>query len=89
MTRSEFAVVFIHILAITVIIALAGCSPGSIDPGQIRKPDAALMLPAPPLPAVKAGDDLRVRYAELRRGYGRETGRLRHLQQYVRTVTGP
>lgn len=90
MLRHEITYVAIaHIIALVAIIGLAGCSSGAIDPTGIRKPDAVLMLPPAPPEKLKVGDDLKLRYASLRRSYGRETARLRDLQRYVRTITGP
>lgn len=84
-----------YVLALALIIAilaiaslLAGCSPsGAIDPSGLRKPDAVLMIDPGEVPRLKAGDDLKARYASLKRDRGQLASRLRGLQRYVRTVT--
>jgi hypothetical protein len=46
------------------------------------------MVPAKPLEAVKPGDNVVQKYAELRRQYGRETAKVRGLQAYVKALLG-
>jgi hypothetical protein len=44
------------------------------------------MVPPKPMPTLKAGDDLVVKHAELRRDAATEKDRLRRLQRYVKTI---
>jgi hypothetical protein len=60
---------------------------GSISPSQLEPPAKALMVPPAKLSDLKAGDDLVMKHAELRRDASTEKDRLRRLQRYVRTIT--
>lgn len=44
------------------------------------------MSPPEPLPDLKEGDDLFEEHAKLRAQYGRETGKTKGLQGYVKTI---
>ena len=63
----------------------AGCA-GSITPSQLEPPASVLLVPPAKLPAIKAGDDLVQKHADLRRAYSTQTDRYRRLQRYVRTI---
>jgi hypothetical protein len=67
------------------LCVLAGCAT-SPAPSQLEPPAKALMIPPKPLGALKAGDDLVHKHAELRRMYSSETDRQRRLQKWVKTV---
>lgn len=68
-------------------LALAGCSPGLTPPvAQLAKPRAALMEPPKPLPDVPEKTDLYQSDATCSAEYVRETGRLKSLQTYIRTI---
>jgi hypothetical protein len=44
------------------------------------------MLPPKPLTDIKPGEDIIQKHAELRRDYGRETGKLRCMQSYSKAL---
>ena len=68
-------------------LALVGCGPGLNPPAdQLAKPRPALMVAPKALPDVPAGEDLYQSNGACSAEYVRETGRLRSLQQYVRTI---
>jgi hypothetical protein len=67
------------------LCVLTGCA-SSVNPSQIEPPAKALLVPPRPLPAIKAGDDLVQKHADLRRSYSSETSKLVRLQRYVRTI---
>lgn len=67
---------------------LAGCA-GTVSPSQLEPPAAFLLVPPKPLAQPKKGEDLVDLHRLLRRDYATETGKLRRLQRYVRTITKP
>lgn len=72
---------------IVVLCATMLCGCGStISPAKLEPPAAVLMKPPAKMAEPKAGDDLVQEHTKLRRGYITETGKLRRLQRYVRTV---
>ena len=75
-------------LAIAALLA-AGCATTQppIQPAKLEAPSKRVMAAPETLgPAPKAGDDLFDLHADLRAKYGRETGRLKALQAYVRKI---
>jgi hypothetical protein len=46
------------------------------------------MLPPKPLGDIKPGEDVIQKHAELRRDYGRESGKLRCIQSYTKASLG-
>ena len=67
------------------LCTLAGCA-GTVAPSQLEPPAAVLLKPPAKLPELKAGDDLVVKHADLRRQYATETDKQRRLQRYVKTI---
>jgi hypothetical protein len=67
------------------LCVLTGCA-NTISPSQLEPPAKILMVSPRPLQPLKAGDDLVVKHAELRRMYSSETDRQRRLQKWVKTV---
>lgn len=53
---------------------------------SLAPPSKRLMSPPEPLPDLKEGDDLFEEHAKLRAQYGRETGKTKGLQGYVKTI---
>jgi len=74
--------------AALVCLVLAGCAANPVPPSQIDPPSARLMALPAALPKLAEGDDLVQAHASLRASYGRETGKLRSLQGYVKTLLG-
>lgn len=75
--------------AALLMAALAGCAgtPLPIPPAKLEKPSPRVMKAPEPLPPdLKAGDDLFDEHGKLRAMYGRETGKLKALQAYVRKI---
>ena len=67
----------------------AGCATTQlpIPPIKLEAPSKRVMVAPETLgPAPKAGDDLFDLHADLRAKYGRETGKLKALQSYVRKI---
>lgn len=73
------------VLLCLCVLALSGCA-NSVSPSGLEPPAKVLMVPPRSLPALKAGDDLVHKHAELRRMYSSETDRQRRLQRWVKTV---
>ena len=74
-------------ISIALTLAVAGCAPGVNAPAaQIAKPRAELMVPPPNLPELAEGDDLFKSDGTCSAGYVLETGKLKGLQTYVRTI---
>ena len=71
----------------TLCILLSGCGP-SVGPmaADLQPPRAALMVTPKALPDVPKVDDLVQAGNQCSAEYVRETGRLKSLQSYVRTV---
>lgn len=69
-----------------VAIVLAGCSTVPVPPSKLVPPSARLMAPPEPLADVQAADSLYQATAVCRAEYGRETGKLKGLQTYIKTV---
>lgn len=74
-------------LVILAALALAGCETVSPKASDLAPPSKRLMVDPLPLPDVAEGRDLFSENARCSADYARETGRLRSLQKYVRTVT--
>ena len=74
-------------LAFLYLLLQAGCAPG-VNPvaSDLAPPRAALMVAPKQLAAVKAGEDNFQSNAQCSAEFVRETGKLRSLQSYVRTV---
>ncbi len=72
---------------ILAALALAGCESVNPKASDLALPNARLMAAPKPLPDVKEGDDLLGANAQCSAAYVRETGRLRSLQTYAKTVT--
>lgn len=73
------------VLMVLVAVGCAGQAPGP-DFSQIRKPRAALMAAPEPLPEVVQHTDAYQSDANCSAQYVKETGKLRALQQYNRTL---
>ena len=73
-------------IAVTGALALllAGCAPGK----PTEPPPARCMLAPKPLGDIKPGEDIIAKHAELRRDYGKETGKLRCMQGYSKALLG-
>jgi hypothetical protein len=71
-----------RLIVITLCAALAGCATGA----GTEPPPARCMLPPKPLTDIKPGEDIIQKHAELRRDYGRETGKLRCMQSYSKAL---
>lgn len=69
-----------------LVCTLAGCATPQPPPSKLESPAKALMIAPEALSEIKQGDDLVSSHARLRASYGRETGKLRRLQVWVRTV---
>jgi hypothetical protein len=67
--------------------ALAGCAETPVPPSKLAKPASTLMVPPQELPDIFDGDDIGQHAIVVRSMYGKEAGKLRRLQRYVRTVT--
>jgi hypothetical protein len=69
-------------------MALAGCSttPLAPDKALLAPPKFAMAAPAP-VPTIKAGDDIVIDDAKVRRQLGDEGDKVRTLQKWVRRVT--
>lgn len=74
-------------LAILAVLALAGCETVSPKASDLAPPSKRLMVDPLPLPDVVEGRDLYADNASCSAAYVKETGRLRSLQRYVRTIT--
>ena len=74
-------------LAFLYVILQAGCAPG-VNPvaADLSPPRAALMVAPKQLAEVKAGEDNFQSNAQCSAEYVRESGKLKSLQNYVRTV---
>ncbi len=73
-------------LVLMVLVAVGCASPAPPDFSQIRKPRAALMAAPEALPEVVAHTDAYQSDANCSAQYVKETGKLRALQQYNRTL---
>ena len=74
-------------LAFLYLLLQAGCAP-SVNPvaADLSPPRAALMVVPKALSEVKAGEDNYQSNAQCSAEYVRESGKLKSLQTYVRTV---
>ena len=77
----------LRILAVGAVAALAGCSSVNPKAEDLAGPSMRLMAPPQPLPDVAENEDVYGSNVQCSGAYVRETGRLRALQRYVRTVT--
>ena len=68
-------------------LLLAACGTVSPKASDLAPPSPRLMVAPKPLPDVAVGTDLYQENARCSAEHVRETGRLRSLQNYVRTVT--
>ena len=73
--------------ALALACALAGCATYPVPPSKLSKPASALMVAPEVLPDLFEGDDIGHHAVIVRRMYGKEAGKLRRLQRYVKTVT--
>ena len=76
----------IAILAIAAALSACG-GPPQPPPSKLIKPASSLMVAPGALPDLMEGEDIGQHVVQVRRMYGREAGKLRRLQRYVRTVT--
>ena len=78
---------FVALFLFTLCLLQAGCGP-SVGPmaADLQPPRAALMVSPKALPDVPKGDDLVQAGNQCSAEYVRESGKLRSLQGYVRTV---
>lgn len=74
------------ILCACFALMCTACTQEPVIPAKLEAPARRLMLPPPQLAAVKTGDDLVKTAAVCRAEYGRETGKLSGLQNYVKTI---
>ena len=73
--------------AAAVFVLLGGCAQSVTPPvAQLRGPNAALLVPPEPLPEVAAGNDGFKSDAQCSAAYVEESGKLRSLQGWTRTV---
>ena len=72
------------VLTGALALLLAGCASGN----GTEPPPPRCMLPPKPLTDIKPGEDIIQRHAELRRDYGKETGKLRCMQSYTKASLG-
>lgn len=73
---------------VLVVIAffLTACGGAPVPPSKLVKPSASLMIAPEMLPRISEGDDIVQHTATVRKMYSKETGKLRRLQRWVRTV---
>lgn len=76
-----------RLAALLAALALAGCSSVSPKAEDLAGPSMRLMAPPPQLPDVAENEDVYGSNVQCSGAYVRETGRLKALQRYVRTVT--
>ena len=72
------------VLTGALALLLAGCASSK----GTEPPPARCMLAPKPLGDIKPGEDVIQKHAELRRDYGKETGKLRCMQSYSKALFG-
>jgi len=70
------------VLTGALALLLAGCASSQ----GTEPPPARCMLAPKPLGDIKPGEDIIQKHAELRRDYGKETGKLRCMQSYSKAL---
>ena len=75
------------LLSTALLLLTNGCGGPAPKASDLALPSPRLMVASKPLPDVAEGTDLYQENARCSAEYVRETGRLRSLQQYARTVT--
>lgn len=76
------------LIMMAIVCTLSACGgPPQPPPSKLIKPAGYLMVAPGALPDLLEGDDVGQHAITVRRLYGREAGKLRRLQRYVRTVT--
>jgi len=73
-------------MATIAVVGMTGCSTLTVPPSKLLAPPARLMVPVSKAEAIKSGDDLVIKYLQLRKQFSRETSRLNSLQGYVRAL---
>lgn len=78
----------IRILALCGLVTLAGCAttPPAPPSEQIAPPRADLLVPPKQLPALPAKADMYADNAQCSAAYVKESGKLKSLQTYVKTI---
>ena len=72
------------VLTGALALLLAGCASSK----GTEPPPPRCMLAPKPLGDIKPGEDIIAKHAELRRDYGKESGKLRCMQSYSKALLG-
>lgn len=75
--------------AMSLLMGLCGCAgSAAVTPStRLIGPDAAVMMPASPLPDPVKDEDAKELLKQCRAAYGRETDKLPQLQSFAKRVT--
>ena len=85
--NTSIAVVMFMLLNVLLVLLLPGCAGVAPKAEDLAPPSPRLMAAPVPLPDVAENEDVYGSNVQCSGAYVRETGRLRSLQTYVRTVT--